>query len=33
MQERAPAGGQALQHLIQERQGLRRASGQGIRRT
>ncbi len=33
MEEHAPAGGQALQHLVQERQGLRRAPGQGIRRT
>jgi len=33
MQEHAPAGGQALPHLVQERQSLRSAPGQGIRRT
>jgi hypothetical protein len=33
MERHAPAGGQALQHLIQEREGLRRTPGQGIRRT
>jgi hypothetical protein len=33
MAEHAPAGGKTLQHLVQERQGLRSAPGQGIRRT
>jgi hypothetical protein len=33
MEEHATAGGKALQHLVQERPGRRRAPGQGIRRT
>jgi hypothetical protein len=33
MEEHAPTGGKARQHLVQERQGLCRAPGQGICRT
>ena len=33
MEEHAAPGGHALQHLVQEREGLRSAPGQGIRRT
>ena len=33
MEDHAASGGHALQRLVQEREGLRSASGQGIRRT
>ena len=33
MEEHAASGGHALQHLVQEREGLRSAPGEGIRRT